>query len=408
MLKGKLLVGQSGGPTPVINASLAGVILTSHAHQEIEAVYGMVHGIEGALKDELIDLNQETQQDIQNLLYTPASALGSCRHKIKDSEYERILQVCQVHNIRHFVYIGGNDSMDTCLHISALAQSAGYEMQVMGVPKTIDNDLATTDHSPGYGSAARFIALATRDAGLDLEAMSTFEDVSILEVMGRNAGWLAAASCLAKNSEEDAPHLVYIPETAFDEQAFLDSISKIHQRLKRAFVVVCEGVRYANGEFVGSKKMKETKDAFGHTLNTFTTGVAAYLAELVGRSLGLRARFLRPVIIGRVLSACTSNVDRQEAYQVGQEAIRLLAKNQSGLMVTLDRVSNTPYVCVPGVTPLEQVANTEKLLPQDFFDQALQMPNEKFKAYAHPLTGEAWQPAVRLKKKRVPPLSAPY
>lgn len=403
MLKGKLLVGQSGGPTPVINASLAGVILASQAYQEIEAVYGMVHGIEGALKDELIDLKQETQQDIQNLLYTPASALGSCRHKIKDSEYERILEVCQAHNIRHFIYIGGNDSMDTCLHISALAQASGYEMQVIGVPKTIDNDLAITDHSPGYGSAARFIALATRDAGLDLEAMSTFEDVSILEVMGRNAGWLAAASCLTKNSDEDAPHLVFIPEISFDEQSFLDLISKTHQRLKRVFVVVCEGVRYTGGEFVGSIQMKETKDAFGHTLNTFTTGVAAYLAELVGKNLGLRARFLRPVIIGRAMSACTSNVDRQEAYQVGQEAIRQLAKNQTGLMITLNRISNSPYSCAPGVAPLEGVANTEKLVPQDFFDPDLQMPSEKFWAYANPLVGESWQPVVRLKKHRVPP-----
>lgn len=403
MLKGKLLVGQSGGPTPVINASLAGVILAAQGVGEIEAVYGMVHGIEGALKDELIDLNQESQQTIENLLVTPASALGSCRHKIKDSEYERILAVCQFHNIRHFVYIGGNDSMDTCLHISALAQSTGYEMQVIGVPKTIDNDLAVTDHCPGYGSAARFIALATRDAGLDLEAMSTFEDVSILEAMGRNAGWLAAASSLAKTSEADAPHLVYIPEQTFDEGKFLDAVSNIHKRLNRVFVVACEGIRTEQGDFVGLSQMKETKDAFGHTLNTFTTGVAAYLSELVSKKLGLRARFLRPVIIGRAMSACTSEIDRQEAYQVGQEALRQLASNQSGLMVTLKRVSSTPYVCVPGVVPLEQVANAEKLLPQDYFDETLNLPNEKFRAYARPLVGEAWQPATRLSKKRVHP-----
>lgn len=403
MLKGKLLVGQSGGPTPVINASLAGVILASQGFSKIEAIYGMAHGIEGALKDELIDLNQESQQTIEKLLYTPASALGSCRHKIKDSEYERILDICQFHNIRHFVYIGGNDSMDTCLHISSLARSTGYEMQVIGVPKTIDNDLAVTDHCPGYGSAARFIALATRDAGLDLEAMSTFEDVSILEAMGRNAGWLAAASSLAKTSEADAPHLVFIPEQTFDENSFLDAVSNIHKRLNRVFIVACEGLRDANGDFVGAHQMKETKDAFGHTLNTFTTGVAAYLSELVNKSLGLRARFLRPVIIGRAMSACISEVDRQEAFQVGQEAIRQLASNQTGLMVTLNRASTAPYVCVPGVAPLEQVANAEKLLPQDFFDNELNLPNEQFISYARPLVGEAWQPAARLTKKRVHP-----
>lgn len=403
MLKGKLLVGQSGGPTPVINASLAGIILASQGISNIEAVYGMAHGIEGALKDKLIDLNQETQQTIENLLVTPASALGSCRHKIKDSEYERILEVCQFHNIRHFVYIGGNDSMDTCLHISTLAQSTGYEMQVIGVPKTIDNDLVVTDHCPGYGSAARFIALATRDAGLDLEAMSTFEDVSILEAMGRNAGWLAAASSLAKKSEADAPHLVFIPEQTFDENSFLDAVSNIHKRLNRVFVVACEGIRDANGDFVGAHQMTETKDAFGHTLNTFTTGVAAFLSELVNKNLGLRARFLRPVIIGRVMSACISEVDRQEAFQVGQEAIRQLASNQTGLMITLNRVSSSPYVCVPGVAPLEQVANAEKLLPQDFFDKDLNLPNEQFISYARPLVGEAWQPVARLAKKRVHP-----
>ena len=403
MLKGKLLVGQSGGPTPVINASLAGVILSAQSYREIDGIYGMAHGIEGALKDDLIDLNQESRQTIENLLVTPASALGSCRHKINDAEYERILTICRAHNIRHFVYIGGNDSMDTCQRISSLARASGYEMQVMGVPKTIDNDLAVTDHCPGYGSAARFMALATHDAGLDLEAMATFEDVSILEAMGRNAGWLAAASGLAKLSEEDAPHLVYIPELAFDEGAFLDAIVSVHDRLKRVFVVVCEGVRYADGDFVGSRQMKESKDAFGHTLNTFTTGVAAYLADLVREKLGLRARFLRPVIIGRAMSACVSEVDRQEAYQVGQEAVRQLAANQTGLMVTLNRVSSSPYLCAPGVAPLERVANAEKLLPREFMDEMGTAPNQKFKDYALPLIGEIGQPTARLEKKRVPP-----
>ncbi len=398
MLKGKLLVGQSGGPTPVINASLAGVIQAAQAKNEIEAIFGMVHGIEGALKDELIDLGRESQQTIQDLIVTPASALGSCRHKIKDFEYERILEVCKAHNIRHFVYVGGNDSMDTCLRITGLARSSGYEIQVMGVPKTIDNDLAVTDHSPGYGSAARFLALAVRDTGLDLEAMSTFEDVVILETMGRNAGWLAAASVLGKSSEDEAPHLVYVPELVFDEADFLDAVVRIHDRLGRVFVVVCEGARDADGEFVGSQQMKKTTDAFGHTLNTFTTGVAAYLADLVGENLNFRARFLRPVLIGRAMSACVSEVDRQEANLVGQEAVRRLAENQTGMMVTLERVSNIPYLCEAGAAPLESVANAEKLMPREFFNEAGTLPNEKFTAYARPLVGEAFTPAARLQK----------
>ena len=403
MLKGKLLIGQSGGPTPVINASLAGVILAAQAHREIDAIYGMVHGIQGVLKDELIDLNQESRQTIDHLLYTPASALGSCRHKIKDAEYERILEVCRAHDIRHFVYIGGNDSMDTCQHISGLARSSGYEMQVIGVPKTIDNDLAGTDHCPGYGSAARFIALAARDTGLDLEAMATFEDVVILEAMGRNAGWLAAASSLAKSSQEEAPHLVYVPELPFDEHVFLDAVARVHERLNRVFVVVCEGARYADRSFVGSHRMKETTDAFGHTLNTFTVGVAAYLADVVREKLHLRARFLRPVIIGRAMSACVSEVDRHEAFQVGQEAVRLLADNQTGLMVTLNRIATSPYLCEPGAIPLELVANAEKLMPREFMNEAGSLPGEKFRQYALPLIGEAWQPVARLQKHHLPP-----
>lgn len=402
MLKGKLLIGQSGGPTPVINASLAGVILSAKDHREIDGIYGMVHGIEGTLKDELIDLNQESKKTIEDLTYTPASALGSCRHKIKDTEYERILEVCKAHNIRHFVYIGGNDSMDTCQRISDLAMSSGYEMQVIGVPKTIDNDLAVTDHCPGYGSAARFMALAARDTGLDLESMATFEDVVLLEAMGRNAGWLAAASTLAKSSEDESPHLVYVPELAFDENAFLDAVTNVHDRLKRVFIVVCEGTRDASGEFVGSHQMKETTDAFGHTLNTFTIGVAAYLAEFVRERLHLRARFLRPVLIGRTMSACVSDVDRQEAYQVGQEAVRRLADNQTGLMITLNRISTSPYLCEPGAVSLECVANAEKLMPREYIDESGVLPNEKFKQYALPLIGEAWQPIARLQKYRVP------
>jgi ATP-dependent phosphofructokinase / diphosphate-dependent phosphofructokinase len=221
--------------------------------------------------------------------------------------------------------------------------------------------------------------------------------------MGRNAGWLAAASTLTKSSDEEAPHLVYVPELVFDENAFLEEISTVHDRLNRVFVVVCEGIRYANGDFVGSNSMKETTDAFGHTLNTFTIGVAAYLAELVRQELHLRARFLRPVLIGRSLSACVSEVDRQEAYRVGQEAVRMMAGNQTGLMVTLNRVSTSPYLCEPGTAPLARVANAEKRMPLDFLDHITGLPNDKFKEYALPLIGEAGPPITRLQNHHVSP-----
>ena len=279
-LHGVLIIGQSGGPTPVINASLAGVIGAAQKHGCFTGIYGLVHGIEGALNEELLDLGKETGADLELLARTPASALGSCRHKLSEDDYERILDVFGAHDVRHFVYIGGNDSMDTCHRISELAAMSSYEMQVMGVPKTIDNDLALTDHCPGYGSAARFLALATRDTGRDLEAMATFDDVTILEAMGRNAGWLTAASVLGKESEDEAPHLVYVPEIPFDEERFLDDVTCVHGRLGRVFVVVSEGIQDADGQFIGQHKLSGGSDAFGHVVHSLTTGVAAYLTDL--------------------------------------------------------------------------------------------------------------------------------
>ncbi len=397
MLKGNLVVGQSGGPTAVINASLAGVIRQSQRCPEITGIFGLVHGIEGALKEELYDLGQETSETIDRLVETPASILGSCRHKLKDAEYERILQVFRAHNVRHFVYIGGNDSMDTCHKISALAASTGYELQVMGVPKTIDNDLAFTDHCPGFGSAARFVALAVRDTGRDMEAMSTFEDVTILETMGRNAGWLTAAAVLGQDDPGDAPHLVYVPERPFDEQRFFSDVLAVHRRQGYVFVVVSEGLRTADGEFVGAHVMQGAVDAFGHRLNTFTNGVAAYLANRVAEELKLRARFLRPVLIGRAFTACVSQTDRQEAYLAGVEAVAQLAQGASGFMVTFNRVSDDPYRIELGRVPLTQAANAEKLLPPDFINPEGNGILPGFKSYALPLVDGPFSPLARLK-----------
>ena len=402
MLEGTLVVGQSGGPTAVINASLAGIILEAQQHVAITGIYGLVHGIEGALKEELIDLSQESPETIERLKVTPASALGSCRHKITDDEYERILEVFRAHNVRHFVYIGGNDSMDTCHRISELAASSDYEMQVMGVPKTMDNDLAMTDHCPGYGSAARFLALVTRDTGRDLEAMATFDDVTILEALGRNAGWLTASAMLGKQDQDEAPHLVYVPEVPFDKSEFLDDVAAIHQRLGRVFVVVSEGIRDVNGEFIGQSKMGKESDAFGHVVHSLSVGVAAYLTDLVAQKLDVQARFLRPSLIGRALSTCVSETDRQEALEVGRQAVAHLAEGQSGFMVTLERRSNAPYRCETGLAELSAVANAEQLVPRHFVNEAGNMPNENFVEYAMPLIGGPLPPLARLKGDRVP------
>jgi len=386
----------------VINASLAGAIGEAQRHECFTGIYGLVHGIEGALKEELLDLTGETAENLDLLARTPGSALGSCRHRLTEDDYERILAVFRAHGVRHFVYIGGNDSMDTCHRISELGASTGYEMQVMGVPKTIDNDLALTDHCPGYGSAARFLALAARDTGRDLEAMATFDDVTILEAMGRNAGWLTASSVLGKETEDEAPHLVYVPEVPFDEDRFLEDVAQVHGRLGRVFVVVSEGIRDADGQFIGQRAVRGSgSDAFGHVVHALTTGVASYLTDVVREELGLQARFLRPGLIGRAMSSCASETDRQEALRVGREAVTQLATGNTGTMITLERVSNDPYTCETGLAPLADVANAEKLLPHEWVNDAGNMVTQAFWDYALPLIDGPLPPLARLKGARV-------
>ena len=403
-LQGTLVVGQSGGPTPVINASLAGVISEAQKHACFTRILGLVHGVEGALNENLIDLTAETPANLESLTRTPASALGSCRHKLSEDDYKQVLAVFRAHKVRHFVYIGGNDSMDTCYRIWQLASSTGYGMQVMGVPKTIDNDLAFTDHCPGYGSAARFLALATRDTGRDLESMATFDDVTILEAMGRNAGWLTAAAALGKEGKDDAPHLVYVPEIPFDVTSFLDDVQRVHSRLGRVFVVVSEGVRDAGGEFVGNNAMRTGGgDSFGHVVHSLTTGVAAYLAELAHKQLGLQTRFLRPGLIGRAMSACVSELDRTEALQVGLAAVSRLAAGETGHMITLDRVSRDPYRFETGIVSVAKVASAENLLPRAFMNSAGNMVTDRFIDYAKPLIDGPLPSLARLKGERVIP-----
>ncbi|NIM95978.1 MAG: diphosphate--fructose-6-phosphate 1-phosphotransferase [Anaerolineales bacterium] len=400
---GNLVIGQSGGPTPVINASLAGILQKATKHTSFLNIFGLVHGIEGALKEDMIDLRQEPSQTIDLLATTPSSILGSCRHKLSEEDYERILKVFIAHEVQYFIYIGGNDSMDTCHQISELASANGYELYVAGVPKTIDNDLTHTDHSPGYGSAAKFVATSTRDAGLDLEAMGTFDDVTILETMGRNSGWLAASSVLAKECEDDAPHLVYVPEVSFDEDRFLSDVSEVHGKLGRVFVVVCEGIRDDTGRFIGEHVVTPTdKDQFGHTLVALTAGVASYLSNLVRERTGLQSRFLRPGLIGRDFSASVSEIDRQEALMVGRKAVDYLVEGDTAFMVTLNRQSNNPYSSDTDKVPLVDVANKEKTLPGEYINKTTNMITQSFIEYALPLIDGPLPPTARLKGVRVP------
>lgn len=386
-LKGNLLIGQSGGPTPVINASLAGVLSEAKKMPEIGRIYGMKQGIEGALKGNLHDLTDEPDDLVDKLMYTPASVLGSCRHQLtKDGEYECLLRLFADYNIRYFVYIGGNDSMDTCHKISILTRERGYDMRAIGVPKTVDNDLPATDHCPGYGSAARFVALSTVESGRDLEAMQTFEDVAIFEIMGRHTGWLVGSSALGKRCEADAPHLIYMPERIFDEEKFLKDVKAVHDKLGYVYVALSEGVRDTDGEFIGAKDARV--DSFGHTAISFGTGPGVYLCKLLGARLGLKARCNRPGTIQRSMTSVASSSDVREAFMVGQKAMQLFAGGVSDVMVTLDRSDGTGYECTAGQVPLEAVANIEKFLPEHFINKEGNFVTQEFIDYCMPLIGD--------------------
>ena len=399
-LKGNLIVGQSGGPTAVINCSLAGVIQEALRHDVIGDIYGMIHGIEGVLKENIIDLRAEAPETIEGLRQTPSSALGACRTKLKAADYERIIKVLQAHDVRYFVYIGGNDSADTCHHVEKLAQETGYELRAIAVPKTVDNDLAYTDHCPGYGSVARFNAIATRDSGRDTDAIGIVDNVKIIETMGRNAGWITASTALAKEHADDAPHLIYLPERAFDMQEFLEDVKATFDRLGHCLITVCEGLRDDQGvELVASKRAVDT-DGFGHKQ---LGGVADFLCQAIADNLKLKARFDKPGTIQRMSVIAASPVDQQEAYLVGKTAVAAAVDGVSGQMITLVRESNSPYRVTTGLAPLEAVANAEHCVPPEFINERGNFVTERFIEYARPLIGGELPRYVRLAGKRVPP-----
>ena len=423
-MKSNLAIGQSGGPTAVINATLAGILIQARACATFTGIVGLAHGLEGALTDEWIDLSGLTDDTLNTLAHTPGAALGSSRRKLYEAEYARVIEVFHARDIHHFAYIGGNGSMWVANHLAEIAAAQGYDLHIVGVPKTIDNDLPCTDHAPGYGSAARFLALATRDAGLDLEAMQTFDDVVILEAMGRDTGWLAAASALLKESDDDAPHLIYVPEIPFAETHFLDDIAQVHARLGRVFVVVAEGIRDVQGQFVEGQQQAD-KDSLGRTIHGLSAGPGAYLTQLVRDTVGLQTRCFRPGLIGRSSSASVSEVDRAEAYQVGETAARLLADGQGGVMVSIPSLNPSPLHregletppphCMERVTegrgggdklpytstiPLAEVARADiKRLPRAYLNEGGNGVTPAFREYWLPLIGNV-PPIVRLDKAR--------
>ncbi len=404
-LRGKLIVAQSGGPTPVFNNSACGVIQEALRHEDVfDEMYGAVNGVMGILHEQLIDLRKETPATIAGLRKTPATALGTCRRKLNEQDMERILAVFKAHNIRYFFYNGGNDSMDTANKISQMAAAANYEMRVIGIPKTVDNDLVETDHCPGFGSAARFMALATRDVGRDTESGAlTTTAVTIMEAMGRDVGWLTASSAIGRRDERDAPHLIYLPETPFTIEKFLNDVQRVYDRLGFVVVAASEGIRDSAGKLLLTSS---SVDAFGHTQ---LGGVGEFLANVVADKLKIKTRSNIAGTIQRAMISAASPSDLEEAYLVGQMGVKYAMEGQTGMMVSLIRQSDAPYACVTGLAPLSKVANAVKAIPADDITPDGNDVNEKFLRYVTPLVGELGvSDYVRLEKHSVEKLLAPY
>lgn len=394
-LKGNLIVGQSGGPTAVINSSLGGVIQEAQKHSQIQNIYGMLNGVQGLLEGKIIDLGRQKASIIEGLKRTPSAALGSCRHKLSTEDYSRILEIFKVHNIRYFLYIGGNDSMDTAHRVEQLAKSTGYELRCIGIPKTVDNDLEVTDHCPGYGSVARWNAIATKDAGRDTEAIGIVDKVKIIETMGRDAGWITAATALAKDADDSAPHLVYLPERPFSEEKFLADVESVYRKLGHVLVAVCEGLKDKDGKYITASDRAIDTDRFGHKQ---LGGVADYLCNIIASNLKLKARFDKAGTIQRSSMVCASKTDLKEAYMVGAKAVKYALKGISDHMVTLVRESNAPYKCVTGLAKLEDVANAQKPVPDHFINTEGNFVTEAFIEYAKPLIGSPLPEYVRLER----------
>ena len=382
-LLGNVLVGQSGGPTAVINASIEGVVSEALNHGCIEEIYGTLNGVLGILNEDLVDLASESQQTIRGLRHTPGAALGTCRYKLKkQADFERVLEVFKAQNIRYFFYAGGNDSQDTADKISKLAQEQGYELRVIGIPKTIDNDLPVTDHCPGYGSVIKNVATTVRQMACDHEAMGQGDLVSILEVMGRNAGWIAAGASLAKRRDHphDPPHIILLPEVAFSPEKFIADVQRTLKREKFCHIVVGEGLVDADGNYVAAA---EATDAFGHAQ---LGGAADYLQSLVEANLpGVKARTAKLGIAQRSAVTNGSATDADEGFLAGQAAVKAAIAGESGKMVTLLRGGGDAYTCETGLAPLADIANGVKKLPADWINEDGISMNFQFVRYATPL-----------------------
>lgn len=381
-----LLVAQSGGPTAVINASLLGVIQEAWKQKTVHQIYGSMHGIDGLFNDQIINLKKINPSDLEKLYYTPSAALGSVRRclpqDLSHPLYLQLLQQFQKYQIHYFLYIGGNDSMDTVSKLSRYAATVGSDIRIIGVPKTIDNDLVLTDHTPGYGSAAKYVASTVREIAIDASVYDNKPSVTIVEIMGRHAGWLTAASVLARKFKGDNPVLIYLPEVAFSPDAFIEKVKEKLTKTSNLVVCISEGINDGNGTFVCELASDVGTDTFGHKM---LTGSGKYLENLVKEKLGIKVRSVELNVCQRCSSSCLSATDLDEAAASGRFAVSAALDGETGKMINFIRKSDDPYILEFGTADVNEICNKEKAVPEEWITKDGSDIGDEFIAYARPL-----------------------
>lgn len=385
-MKNNLLVVHGGGPTAVINASLYGVITEALKSDKIDKIYGAIGGSEAILKENFLDLGKTDPDKLKLLLTTPGSAIGSSRYALEQKDYNSMVEIFKKNNIKYVLFNGGNGTMDTCGKVSKVCQKE--DIFVAGIPKTIDNDISIIDHAPGYASAAKFIAVTTAEIGQDVKALPIH--VCVVEAMGRNAGWITAASALARKDKKDAPHLIYLPERPFDEEEFLEDVKKLYDELGGVVVVVSEGLKNKEGESIVPPIFKSDRAVY-------YGDVSSHLANLVVKNLGIKARNEKPGLSGRASIALQSTIDRDEAVLVGEEAVKAVLAQKTGVMVAINREEGEAYQISTSLVPIEEVMLHERILPDKYINERGNDVTEEFTNWLKPLIGDPVAPYISFK-----------
>ena len=387
-MKKNAIVGQSGGQTAVIYASLYGVVYEALNREDvIGTIYGMINGIEGFLHGHMMDIGAlAATNELELIKTTPGAYLGSCRYKLPedltDAVYPQLFEKFEKYNIGYFFYIGGNDSMDTVSKLSRYAETVNSEIRFIGIPKTIDNDLVLTDHTPGFGSAAKYVASTVREIAIDASVYDNKKSVTIVEIMGRHAGWLTAASVLARKFEGDNPVLIYLPEVAFDQEQFLADVQKAFEHTSNLVVCISEGINDGNGKFVCELASDVGTDTFGHKM---LTGSGKYLENLVKEKLGIKVRSVELNVCQRCSSSCLSATDLDEAAASGRFAVSAALDGETGKMINFIRKSDDPYILEFGTADVNEICNKEKAVPEEWITKDGSDIGDEFIAYARPL-----------------------